>query len=81
MKVKDLIAQLSKLDQNLDVYCYEEGPTSIENGSPGPFDISSVSAEMVSPSRHSQTNKPILKFEGAVQGAVQRAIIGITSDF
>lgn len=81
MKVKDLLALLSKLDQNLDVYCYEDGPVPIESGNPGPFDITSVSAELVSPSRHSQTNKPILKFEGDVPGAVQRAIIGITPDF
>lgn len=80
MKVKDLIAQLAKLDPNLDVYCYEDGPTPIESG-PGPFDILGASAEFVSASRHSQTNRPILKFEGDAPGAVQRAIIGITPDF
>lgn len=81
MKVKDLIAQLNKLDPNLDVYCYEDGSVSIEGGNPGPFDIVGVTAEMATASRHSETRKPILKFEGAVPGAYPRAIIGITPDF
>ena len=81
MKVKDLIALLSKLDQSLDVYCYEAGPVPIESGNLGPFDIVDVGTEFVSVSRHSKTNKPVLKFEGDAPGAVKRAIIGITPDF
>lgn len=80
MKVKDLIAQLSKLDQNLEVYCYEDGSTPIEANNPGPFDITTATAELVSRSRDPMTNKAIIKFEGNVPGASRCAIIGITPD-
>lgn len=82
VKVKDLIAQLSKLDQNLEVYCFEEEASApIENGNPGPYDICSISAEFVSRTRHSETRKPILKFEGNTPGAQLTVIIGITPEF
>jgi hypothetical protein len=80
MKVKDLIAQLSKLDQNLDVFCYEDGPVPIESGNPGPFDITTASIEWVVRSRDADTNKATIKFEGEVAGATRCAIVGITPD-
>ncbi|NVD74528.1 hypothetical protein HUX88_29010 [Duganella sp. BJB1802] len=80
MKVKDLIAQLSKLDQNLEIYCYEDGPVPIEGSNPGPFDITTASVEWVVRSRDDLTNKAIIKFEGEVPGAIRCAIVGITPD-
>ena len=81
MKVKDLIAKLSQLDPNLEVYCYEEGPVPIEGINPGPFDLVDVSPAPVLASRDSSTNKVNFKFEGDTPGARNVVIIGITPDF
>lgn len=81
MKVKDLIAKLSPLDPNLEVYCYEEGPVPIKGVNPGPFDLVDVSPEPVLASRDSGTNKVNFKFEGDAPGARSVVIIGITPDF
>lgn len=81
MKVKDLIAQLSKLDQNLEVYCHESGPVPIEGTNPGPFDIVDVSAESTILSQRSQSGKRTLHLDNEAQDAIKRVIIGITPDF
>ncbi len=77
MKVKDLVKKLSSLDQNAEVYCYEEGPVEIQG--PGPFDLVDVSAAMVELKRL-QNGKPAMRFGGA--DAQQKVVvIGITPDF
>jgi len=81
VKVKDLIAKLSQLDPNLEVYCYEEGPVPIQGVNPGPFDLVDASLAPVLISRDARTNKVNFKFEGKVPGARDVAIIGITPDF
>lgn len=80
MKVKDLISKLSKLDPNIEVYCYEEGPVAIEGVNPGPFGLVDVSSAPILASRDSNSGKAHFKFEGDVPGARQFAIIGITPD-
>lgn len=79
MKVKDLIAQLNKLDPNLEIYCFEDGPVPIKDS--GPFDITGVSTEFVGLSRDPDTRKPRMTFEGDVPGSRRHAILGITPDF
>jgi hypothetical protein len=81
VKVKDLIYKLNQLDQNLEVYCYEEGPVLIQGVTPGPFELVDVSPAPVLSSRDGSTNKVSFKFEGNVPGARNVAIIGITADF
>lgn len=78
MKVKDLLEKLSKLDPNLEIYCYEDGPVPIEGPNPGPFDIVDASSVKVVMNRVS--GKPVISFGGdeATHGI---AIIGITPDF
>lgn len=81
MKVRDLLAELQKLDPNLEVFCYEDGPVPIDGKNPGPFDLVSVSDAQVRTSRDTRTNKVHFKFEGDVPSARKVAIIGITPDF
>ena len=81
MKVKELIAKLAQLDQNLEVYCYEEGPVPIQGMNPGPFDLVDISPAHVLVSRNGQTNKVEFKFEGDISGVKKVVIIGITPDF
>lgn len=57
MKVKDLISKLNQLDQNLEVYCYEDGPVSIQGENPGPFYLVDVSPAPVLSSRDGRTNQ------------------------
>lgn len=79
MKVKDLIAQLSKLDPNLDVICVEDGPVPLHNDYPGPFEITDVSSQKVVTSRDS-VGRVSISFDPTESGARERALIGITSD-
>ena len=81
MRVKDLISKLNQLDQNLEVYCYEEGPVPIQGANPGPFDLVDVSPTPVLTSRDGRTNKVNFKFEGNAPGARNVVIIGIPPDF
>ena len=81
MKVSELISKLNRLDPNLDVYCYEEGPVPIQGVNPGPFDLVDVSDAPVVSSRIHQTNKIEFKFEGDIPSAKKVAIIGITPEF
>jgi acetamidase/formamidase len=78
MKVRELIVQLEKLDSNLDVLCFEDGPVPIEGPNPGPFDIIAVSVENVERTRIN--GKPTISF---ISDEKLRpvALIGITSDF
>lgn len=78
MKVSELASKLSKLDQNLEIYCYEEGPTPIPRGWPGPFDLGDVSVAGVKMSRDS-ANRALLTFDQESSRSV--VIIGITPDF
>jgi len=79
MKVKDLINQLSKLDQNLEVLCIEDGPTPLHNDYPGPFEITDVRSQRVATSRDS-TGRVSMSFDHDEQGTREWALIGITSD-
>jgi hypothetical protein len=71
MKVKDLIAKLSKLDPDLKVICVEDGPVPLHNDYPGPFEIVDINSQKVVTSRDS-SGRVSIKFE--------LALIGITSD-
>ena len=79
MKVSELVKKLTQLDQNLEVYCYEDGPVPLQQGMPGPFDLVDVSSAAVEISRDA-TGKPKMKFESS-SSSVKVAIIGITPDF
>ena len=79
MKVSELAKKLAKLDQSLEVYCYEEGPVPIPSAYPGPFDIGDVSEARVESSRD-KDGKAVMKFSSD-QKSRAVAIIGITSDF
>jgi len=79
MKVKDLITQLSKLDQNLDVYCFEDGPVPLHNDYPGPFEITDVSSHRVVLARDS-VGRVSITFDPNAPGARERVLVGITSD-
>jgi hypothetical protein len=79
VKVKELIAQLSKLDQNLEVFCYEDGPVPLRNEYPGPFDITSASSARMEISRTS-VGQVAINFDRDAPGAREYALIGITSD-
>jgi len=79
MKVKELMAKLSKLDPNLDVICVEDGPVPLRNDYPGLFEIVDVSSHKVVTSRDS-TGRVLIEFDHTAPGAWERALIGITSD-
>lgn len=79
MKVKELIAKLSKLDQNLDVICVEDGPEPLHNDYPGPFEIVSVESQKVATSRDS-SGRVLINFDNTAPGAWAYVLIGITSD-
>ena len=80
MKVKDLIAQLSKLDPNLEVFCHDDSSIPIPEGYAGPFEIALVSSQKVVLSRNSD-HKATISFDNEAPGARLAALIGITSDF
>lgn len=80
MKVKDLIAKLSKLDPELRVICIEDGPVSLHNDYPGPFEIVDVNSQKVVTSRDDSSNRVSIKFDHTAPGAWEVALIGITSD-
>lgn len=79
MKVKDLIAQLHKLDPNLEVCCIEDGPVPLHNDYPGPFEITEVSAQRVALSRQ-ENGRVSISFDPEAPGARNWALVGITSD-
>jgi hypothetical protein len=79
MKVSELIKRPAALDQNLEVYCYEEGPFPIPTAYPGPFEVCDLSTAEVQVSRDSG-GKPLIEF-GADGRTKTVAILGITSDF
>jgi len=79
MRVKELIALLSKLDPSLEVCCIEDGPVPLHNDYPGPFEITDVSSRRVLISRDS-VGRVSIKFDPTAQGARERALVGITSD-
>jgi hypothetical protein len=79
MKVKDLIAKLSKLDPNLNVICVEDGPVPLHNDYPGPFEIVDVSSSKAATSRDSE-GRVSIEFDPTAPGAREWALIGITSD-
>ena len=79
MKVKDLIAQLSRLDPNIEVCCIEDGPVPLPNGYPGPFEITHISSQRVLISRDS-VGRVSIEFDPAAPGAREWALVGITSD-
>jgi hypothetical protein len=78
MKVKELIHKLNQLDQDLEVYCYEEGPVPIQGKNPGPFDI--VDASLANVEMKRVSGKPSMSFGGSA-ATRKVAIIGITPDF
>ena len=78
MKVKELIHKLSQLDQDLEVYCYEEGPVPIQDQNPGPFDI--VDASLANVEMKRVSGKPTMTF-GGPSTTRKVAIVGITPDF
>lgn len=79
MKVKDLIAQLEKLDPNMEIFCYEDGPVPIPASYPGPFEIVDVSSHPATLSRDS-SGRVHVSFDPGAPHARPHAIIGITSD-
>jgi hypothetical protein len=79
MKVKDLIAKLSKLDPDLKVICVEDGPVPLHNDYPGPFEIVDINSQKVVTSRDS-SGRVSIKFDHTAPGAWELALIGITSD-
>jgi hypothetical protein len=79
MKVSELINKLAQLDQNLEVYCFDEGRVPIPTSFEGPFEIISVSTKGVVPIRN-QDGKPLMKFNDA-ENSKKIVIIGMTSDF
>lgn len=79
MKVKDLIAQLSKLDPNMEIFCYEDGPVPTPANYVGPFDIVDVNAHPVVLSRE-PSGRVNVNFDSDAPHARPHAIIGITSD-
>jgi hypothetical protein len=76
VKVGELIKQLSKLDPNLEVYGYEEGPVAITDS--GPFDVVAVSEADVELKRID--GRALMKF-GSDQRTTRVAIVGLTPDF
>lgn len=79
MKVKDLIAQLNKLDPNIDVFCHDDSPIPIPEGYTGPFEITDVGSQKVVISRNAD-RKVTISFDNEAPGARLAALIGITSD-
>jgi hypothetical protein len=79
LKVKDLIAQLSKLDPNLEVFCHDDSPIPIPEGYAGPFEIRDVGAQKVVISRNAD-HKVTISFDNEAPGARHAALIGITTD-
>lgn len=79
MKVKDLIAQLSKLNPDMEVVCHDDGPVPIPEGYTGPFEITFVGSQKVVISRDSD-RKATISFDNEASGAREIALIGITSD-
>jgi len=79
MKVKDLIAKLSKLDPDLTVVCIEDGGVPLLNDYPGPFEIVDVNAQKVVTSRDN-SGRVSIKFDHTDPSAWELALIGITSD-
>lgn len=79
MKVKDLIAKLSKLDPDLEVVCIEDGGVPLLNDYPGPFEIVDVNAQKVVTSRDN-SGRVSIKFDHTDPSAWELALIGITSD-
>lgn len=79
MKVKDLIAQLSKLDPNLDVFCHDDSPIPIPEGYTGPFEITDVGSQKVLISSDA-VGTVTISFDNEARGARLTALIGITSD-
>jgi len=80
MKVKDLIAKLSRLDPNLKVICIEDGSVPLHNDYAGPFEIVDVNAQKVVTSRDDSSGRVSIKFDHTHTGAWEVALIGITSD-
>lgn len=80
MKVKDLIAKLSKLDPNLKVVCIGEGSEPLHNDYPGPFEIVDVNSQKVVTSRDENSNRVSIKFDHTAPGTWEVALIEITSD-
>jgi hypothetical protein len=79
MKVSELAKRLATLDQNLEVYCYEEGPFPIPSAYPGPFEVCDLSVTHIRMSRD-RGGKPLVEFE-ADGSSKQVVILGIRSDF
>lgn len=80
MKVKDLIAKLSKLDPDLRVVCIEDGAVPLLNDYPGPFEIVDVKAQKVVTSRDDDSGRVSIKLDHTAPGAWELALIEITSD-
>ena len=80
VKVKDLIAQLSKLDQNLEVFCIDDGPIPIPAGYSGPFEIHNVCAQKVLVARN-ENRQVTINFRNDLPRCQEHALISITSDF
>jgi len=79
VKVKDLIAQLNKLDPNLEVFCHDDGPVLIPEGYVGPLEITHVGSQKVLISRDSD-RRVTISFDNEAPGARVAALISITSD-
>lgn len=80
MKVKDLIAQLSEIDQNLEVYGYAEDESISSHDKPFRFFlVDDVSVSNAILSRGSDGSPSAIFDNGA--GSQQLALINICSDF
>ena len=80
MKVRELIAQLEKLDPNLEVYCYTEDERFATEGRPfWILDLQHVQTVNAVLSRDAN-HQPIAKFENS-PGARTIVTIDVSSDY
>ena len=82
MKVKDLIKELEKIDQNIDIYGYTEDENLASKEKTGHvFSIDGVGEAFVEMKRNNK-GQPTIKFgDYETKGARKIAIIDISTDF
>jgi hypothetical protein len=81
MKVKDLIAELQKIDPNIDVFCYTEDEIALAQGHGFRlFDIGNIEVAHGIIRCSDFDNITTLKFERGLD-SLKFALIEITSDF
>ena len=81
INVKDLIAELEKLDPNLDIYGYSDDPELVgENEGYKVFSVDSVDAHQVNKDRDELTRMPKLIFS-AGEGSQKVALLNLSYRF